>query len=214
MPIYEFECEFTGDIKEVILPLSEADNDRMFCPIHCRPYVEEYKEKFVTNMGRRFPLHSAVKIWSLPARTDLGAPTRVFINNRTGEIFTPISKSDQAPIGYHEEQLKDSIQRSKFEKEYQRKLDATNEIVTHELESQKAAITKRRHDDINSRMNAVQRETDPVTGKEVEYTLDHRDKEVLKKAMNRTKKKKFRPRTSDFKFAVNHNNRNNLDEVK
>lgn len=200
MPIYEFECPIHGRF-EKILSLSDADIPSVFC-------------EHSTAANRIKCGMSSVRCWSLPARTDLGAPTRVFINNRTGEMFTPISKYDQAPRGYHEEQLKDSIQRSKFEKEYQRKLDATNEVVTHELESQKAAITKRRHDDINARMNAVQRETDPVTEKEVEYTLDHRDKEVLKKAMNRTKKKKFRPRTSDFKFAVNHNDRNNLGEVK
>lgn len=214
MPIYQYECEITKEVIEEIVSLSLADQMEIDCPIHCRKFIEKASDSFRTNLERTHPIHYAHKIWSLPARTDLGAPTRVFINNRTGEMFTPISRFDQPPKGYREEQLKDSFQRTKFEKEYQRKLDATNEIVTHQLESQKAATTKNRHDDLNARMNAVQREIDPVTGEQVEFTLDHREKEVLKKAMNRTKKKKFRPRSSDFKFAINHNDRSNIDEVK
>lgn len=202
MPIIEYKC-LEGHITEVIYHLSDY------------PYPEKIGcEDCAIFCGS---VEFAEKIWSLPGNIQIGAPTKVFINNKTGEIFTPFSKYDRPPSGYHEKELKSPIERSKFEKEQQRRTDAENQLTSHVLDSMKSEARKNRHDNLKSRMNAIQREeVEKPDGKKevVEFTLDHRDKALLSKAMERSKKKPKKEKKTDVKFAINHYNPSNMDQVK
>ena len=206
MPIYEYMCEATGEIFEWIRPISESEIKRQTCPVH---FVENHKE------GKDY--HDVIRIWSLPGNIQIGKPTRMFINNKTGEPFSPISQYDKPPKGYHEIELRSPTERSKFEREQQRRIDGQNQFTSHMLDSMKSEARNKRHDDLKARMNAVQKEE--FTNKEgktetVEFTLDHKDKALLEKAMKRSRKKPMKEKKSDVMLAVNHYNPSNMDEVK
>lgn len=208
MPIYEFECKVTGETIEKLFSLSQAHVTLMKCPIHS---VNDCVKK-------NLPMaHLAQRIWSLPGNIQIGSPTKIFINNKTGEIFTPFSKHDKPPNGYHEKELKSPIERSKFEKEQQRRADAENQLTSHVLDSMKSEARKNRHDNLKAKMNAIQREeVERPDGKKevVEFTLDHRDKSLLNKAMQRSNKKPKKEKKTDVKFAINHYDPSNMDQVK
>lgn len=217
MPIYQYSCEITGQVVEQILPLEFADYIEIDCPIHCRKSIEADGEGFKTHLEKTHPMHYAQKIWSLPGNIQIGSPTKIFINNKTGEIFTPFSRHDKPPNGYHEKELKSPIERSKFEKEQQRRADAENQLTSHVLDSMKSEARKNRHDNLKAKMNAVQREEieGPDGKKEtIEFTLDHKDKSLLNKAMQRSNKKPKKEKKTDVKFAINHYNPSNMDQVK
>lgn len=186
MPIYEFECKIHGKF-EVLLALNLLDSVKMgyTCPIiKCIELCE--------------------RIWSAPANIQIGKPTRVFQNPSNGKTIVASSDYDKPPFGYIETQLKGPVERSKFEKEEQRKLDITNEIVTRQLEDTRLATKKNRHDDIKANMSRLAAESDNPSGAEA----------FIKSAMNRKKKSKHGARKSEVKLAVNHNNANNLSEAK
>ncbi len=194
MPIYEFECAKHG-VFERILPISFANQktsecDEPDCLISCE------------------------RVWSRPGNIQIGQPTRMFINQKNGEVFSPFSRFDKPPAGYKEIELKGPTERSKFEKEQQRRTDAQNQYTSHMLDTLKNESRKRRHDDLSAKMNAVQREVDPATGETVEFTLETRDKELLKRTMNRTKKRPAREKKSEMMLAVNHFDKNNMDQMK
>lgn len=198
MPIYEFECPVHG-IFEVIADLKFCDIKYAKCTIN-----ETCAE-------------ICIKVWSIPGNIQIGSPTKVFVNNKTGEIYTPFSRYDKPPSGYHEQELRNPIERSKFEREQQRRVDAENQLTSHVLDSMKSQARKNRHDNLKARQNAVQRETyTDHEGKEqkVEFTLDHKDKELLNKAMERSKKKPRKEKKSDVMLAINHYNPSNMDQIK
>lgn len=200
MPIYEFECPVHG-IFETILPLISSELKL----IQCGWAVDR----------NNFCYEAATKVWSIPAGDlSIGKPTRIFINERTGEPFSPLKPYDKPPRGYREVELRNPSERSKFEKEQQRRIDVQNQLTSHILDSMKSEARKNRHDNLNAKMNAIQREKDPVTGETVEFTLDYKDKALVKKAMERSKKKKVKEKTSNAVIAINHYNSSNLDEIK
>lgn len=198
MPIYEYECPIHGKI-EKCLPLSYSNVKDIPCTkdIDCEERAE--------------------RIWSLPGNIQIGSPTKMFVNNKTGEVYSPSTKFDKPPKGYHEIELKTPIERSKFEREQQRKADAENQLTSHVLDSMKSEARKKRHDDLKSRMNAIQKETViNREGKEetLEFSLDHKDKQLLSKAMERSKKKPRKEKKTEVKLAINHYNPSNMDQVK
>lgn len=200
MPIYEFECS-EGHKIEKIFNISECP-DKIPCE-DCSMFggSMEFMEK----------------VWSVPGNIQIGQPTKMFINTRTGEPFAPMSRYDKPPSGYKEIELRNPIERAKFEKEQQRRTDASNQFTSHMLDSLKSEARKNRHDNLNSRMNAIQREefVDKDGKTQVqEFTLDHKDKELVKKAMERSKKRSRREKKSNVMIAANHYDKNNLDEIK
>lgn len=197
MPIYEFECPKHGII-ERIFPLKLANIIECFCMVdNCKLMAQ--------------------KVWSLPGNIQIGQPTKMFINTKTGEPFAPMSRYDKPPKGYKEVELRNPIERAKFEKAQQQRVDAQNQVTSHVLDSMKSEARKNRHDNLNARMNAIQREEfvdkDGKTRVE-EFTLDHKDKELIKKAMNRNKQKDRKEKKSNVMIAANHYDNNNLDEIK
>lgn len=200
MPLYEYECP-AGHITEKLFPINNSPV-QIDCP-RCWDWGREIK--------------TADKIWSVPGNIQIGLPTRIFMHHKTGEVFTPFSRFDKPPAGYIEKELKDPIARSKFEKEQQRKVDAENQLTSHVLDSMKSQARNNRHDNLKAKMNAIQRET--ITNREgkeetIEFTLDHKDKQLINKAMERSKNKPRKEKKTEVKLAINHYNPSNMDQVK
>lgn len=203
MPIYEFTCPVHGRF-ETIFKLSVYNEIKE--GIMCGRLLDLGEELYCGEV--------AEMVWSVPANINIGKPTKVFINNKTGDVFTPAKDSDRVPRGYHVRELKNPIERSRFEKEQQQMVDGRNQFISHQLDTLKSEARKNRHDDLKAKMNAMQVEKDPATGETVRYSLDHKDKALLEKAMNRSRKKKAREKKSEVMLAVNHQDAGNMDEVK
>lgn len=202
LPIYQYKCVLSEEIIELILPLSDSDRRRVVCPIH---YPSQFTSERKNIIEINYSLyHDAEKVWSAPANIQIGKPTRVFQNPSNGKTIVASSDYDKPPYGYIETKLSGPIERSRFEKEQQAKLDITNEIVTHQLETTREATKKNRHDDIRANMSKLAAESDNPSGAEA----------FIKAAMNRKKKPKHGPRKSEVKLAINHNNSNNMSEAK
>lgn len=191
MPIYVYECDETGERFEEIHSLDFADIQKVRCKFH--------KEglRIITDK------HLATKVVAAPANIQLGKPTRVFINPGNGKTQIAISEHQPAPWGFQEVLLRDPIERAKFEKSEQQRLDVTNEIVTHQMETAKAESTKARHADINANMGTLAADSDNPTAAEA----------LIKAAMSRPKKKKAGPRKSEGILAVNHMDSSNMQDV-
>lgn len=200
MPIYEFECPVHGRFEKILTITEGANRVSIIC---------------LQQDEKGYCLKDAEKVWSIPAGDlSIGKPTRMFINVRTGEPFSPMSSYDKPPKGYREIELRNPAERSRFEKEQQRRVDAENQLTSHILDSMKSEARQKRHDNLNARMNSVQKEENPITGQVEEFTLDHKEKALVKKAMERSKTKKPKEKKSNVILAVNHYNKSNLDEVK
>jgi hypothetical protein len=213
MPLYEFECP-AGHITEKIFSIKDCPNI-----IDCS-YKVDRKIQSVSGTNKSIVMDCllpAEKIWSIPGNIQLGEPTKVFVNNKTGDVFTPATKSDRPPKGYHEKELKGPIERTKFEKEQQHRVNGRNQFMSHHLDLLKSEARKNRQDDTKARMNAIQREevVNPQSGKTetIEYSLDHKEKALLKKAMERSAKKPMKEKKSEVKLAVNHSNTSNMADI-
>jgi hypothetical protein len=221
MPIYEYQCVKNPEhIFEKFYKLEDSDRKYVQCSIcfsiKCKEHgVENPTDANISLRSMiyvRTPL--AERIWSIPGNISIGKPTRVFIDQRTGQTFTPTSEYEKAPRGCREIELKNPIERSKFEHEQQTITDAKNEVISHSLNSMREEATRKRHDDLKARMNTIQRDIDPISGEEVRYSLDEKSKDLLKKSMNRSNQKKEKIKKSDVMLAINHTDRSNLTEVK
>lgn len=180
MPIYEFKCSITSEVREVILLLNESNIKYISCPIH-KNAVDG---------------HIAEKIWSLPAYPSHAPSTIIYRNPKTGEVRTAVLRNEKAPDGFIKEELKTPFERSRVERELQTRDDVENEIVTERRRFMKSESTKNRHDDANANMSR----------------FDSQTQNLLKAAMKRNKKKDIPKKKSEFHFAVNHMEKNNLDK--
>lgn len=191
MPIYEFECT-NGHITETIV-LSNYLSDHILCP-----HIEKETEAGTTRCSL-----PAYRIWSKPANIQIGKPTIVFENPQTGQTQIATFEHQETPRGFIKRELKGTFERSTFEKSEQRRLDATNEIVSHELEMSKEAARKARHNEINANMSSLAAESDNPSGAE----------HLIRSALNRPKRNKIKPRRSEGILAVNHMDQSNLKDV-
>lgn len=202
MPIYQYQCKITGEIKEEILSLSNANLQEIICPIHCRAFVEETKDSFKTNVKLAHPLHYAERIWSLPAYPSHGKPTVIFKNNKTGETEVALYENQQAPHGFVKEELKTPHERSRFEKEQNQKQYVEDEYKTEERRFAVDYTRKQRHDDLKSKMSTITSKADNPAAAEA----------LLNAAMMRNRNKKVSRKQTDIKLAVNHVDQSNLDK--
>ncbi len=186
MPIYQYECCLTGEIGEVIFPISEANKKYITCPTH-------------KNSVDR---HVAEKIWSLPTYPSHGKPTVIYRNPLTGDTRVAILENQQTPDGYEKIELKTPMARSAAEKQMQERNSAEDEYVTERNRYLKEATQKNRHDDLKARMGTLTKDSDNPSA-----AID-----LLKAGMNRNRKKKLPPKKTEFHFAVNHENKSNLDK--
>lgn len=185
MPIYQYECPIHG-IFEEILPISKCDLKQIQCGFKNNVYCYKIAEK----------------IWSLTTYPSHGAPTVIYKNPRTGEIRTAILKNQQTPAGYERIELKTPFERTKAEKEMQETANAENEYVTERNRYLKEETQKNRHNDLKARMGTITKDSDNPSAAA----------DLLKAGMTRNRKKKLPPKKTEFHFAVNHNDRGNLDK--
>lgn len=193
MPIYEFECPVHGRF-EMLFHLFEYDivKDGLPCALD-----------FDCN-------ETAEKIWSLPGNIQIAPPTRVFINTTTNQAQVAVSKYDKPPAGYIEKELKDPIQRSKFEKEDNARVHIQDEVDTYNMDQRRQSHQKLRHDELKSKINSLQTEVHPDTGEQIKHFLEPKTKSMLKDAMQHSSKKRVPKKETVRKLAVNHYNSSNL----
>jgi hypothetical protein len=197
MPIYQFACNINGEIAELILPVSMADIREISCPIHAADFhlggSVEYQ-------------HKAEKIWSAPALTSglsTNTPTVIFRNpNNPSDIRVAVHKGQETPHGFVKEELKTTMERSRVEKELRTIQEAQNDFDTAKREFAVDYVRKERHADLNAKMNSLVKDSENP----------EQAKALLKAGMNRNNKKRVPKKKTEFHFAVNHSDRNNLDK--
>jgi|SRR5215831_14574004 len=145
----------------------------------------------------------AEKIWSSPANIQIAKPTRIFVNPKTGETIMALTQYQRAPAGFVDKELKGPIERSKFEKAEQVKTDIINQAMTLERQEKLDATTNLRHKELEASMSKICAESDNPAATE----------RILRKAMNRSKQKRIKPRKSNVQLAVNHQDKSNLQDT-
>jgi hypothetical protein len=198
MPIYEYECEKTGEVFELIWKSWKgyALQQKVACQLHN-------------------DIHAAEKIWSLPGNKNLqcAEPTIVFKNPRTGEMQVATHKNDQPPIGFEKVELRGPIERSRFEKEASERKHVEDELTTEKLKQGREQTAKNIHDDIKARMNSQTNKIyNPETKQEENVTWDERTKGLMKLSMQHTRKKheKIKPKRTNVRLEINHTDSSNL----
>lgn len=186
MPIYEFICYDHGRF-ERIFPISEYENIKY--GTLCGLVLIDDGESFGQCTG------FSERVSSIPANINIGKPTIIFRDPKTGRTELAASDYDTPPQGYIKELLSNPIERSKYEREEQKRVDLANEIVSEKMKQDHAETRKNRHADIESRMNDF-----PNDG----------TREFLRKAMARKSKRKFPEKKSQVKLTVNHTDSSNL----
>lgn len=197
MPIYEFECPIHGRFEQIL--------NKNLSEIQCGFRGE--------GENRIYCYKICEKVWSLPGNIQIALPTRVFINPRTNQAQVAISQYDKPPVGYIEKELKDPIQRSKFEREDNARVHIQDEVDTYKMDMRRQAHQKLRHDEITAKMNSLQTEVHPDTGEQIKHFLEPKTKSMLKDAMQHSSKKRVPKKETVRKLAVNHYNSSNLADA-
>jgi len=174
MPIYEYQCPVHGIFDRLRLITENTTKSICLLDEDCTKLCE--------------------KIWSKPANINIGKPTIVFHNKLTGETETAVNDFDQPPFGYVREELKNSIERSKFEKEESFRKNVENEVISEQTYLNREAITKERQANIRAKMGSY----------------DHQTQALLNAAMERTRNRKFKPKKTEVRFDVNHRDQSNM----
>lgn len=140
------------------------------------------------------------KIWSKPANISLGEPSIVYKNPETGETQIAVNKNEPPPRGFEKIELRNPIERSKFEKEENEKYSARNRQLVAEREFNSEQMKKNRRDDVKAKLSdiAAHSENPNVT------------ENLMRASMNRKNKKRKVETETNFRFAVNHSDSTNL----
>jgi hypothetical protein len=184
MPIYEFSCPIHGRFE---LWFSLSDCERIQNGIPCK--FESCKER-------------AEKEWSQVTYPSHGLATTIFRNPRTGDIRTAVMRNQETPAGYVREDLKTPMDRSRVEREMQNNANEENEYVTERNRYLKEETQKNRQADLKARLGTITKDSENPSA--AAY--------LVKKAMLRNRKRKLPPKKTEFHFAVNHQNKSNLDK--
>lgn len=188
MPLIEYECPNCFSIIEKLYKLVEY------------PYPETIECLYC--LGDNGGTVLASIIWSKPATNQIGKPTIVFTNPRTGESQIATSQYDSPPPGFVKEELKGSIERSKFEQQ-QNRINAEQDDIYNETIRQKREEFKKNHIDlINQHMS------DDVASSDNPALAEG----LMKKAIERIRKKPAlkKKRRTEFTFDINHKDKSNL----
>jgi hypothetical protein len=190
MPIYTLECGKCGkkveelyNSRKSFLEDLEATIDHSQFGASCGGYMFE--------------------VWSKPANISLGKPTIIFKNPLTGAKQVATSINEKPPKGFIREELKNPIERARFEKEEASKQKIENEITTYTLEENKKLTRNARHDDIAANLSNIARESHNPSAAE----------SLLKASLNRSKKKRLPPKRTEFHLKINHQDSSNIDKA-
>jgi hypothetical protein len=187
MPIYEFICADNHKIEKymTLQELNTIDYRDLICPF----VIGTRNANF--NILCALPLE---KIHSTFNTTQVGKPSIVFRNRKTGEIQVASSEHEQAPYGFVKEELKTPFERSRFEKEYNKKMSEQDDVQT-EMRRQKMADNQKLRQDRN------RKNLSKIAGKADNPSAA---KSLMRKAMERNRKRERVPKKkSNFRFEVN-----------
>lgn len=190
MPIYEFECIYGCGKFEKILPKSEASTRSIRCELP------------ISGLHNIVIAHSAEKVWSMPANIQIGKPTIVFVNPQTGAAQVATSQYDSPPPGYVKEEIKGSIERSRFEKQQNAINAIEDDIYNESIRQKREEARKHIIDDTmaNMEIDAAKTENPEATRQLTKKAIEHiRNKPSLKNK-----------RKTQFVLDVNHLDNSNL----
>jgi hypothetical protein len=196
MPIYEFECKM-GHRLEIYMTVEEMEAVKE-TGIQCTGQPRGYAHL----TGDEFGNGRAYKVWSSFNTTQIGKPTIAFVNPQTGEARIAVHPHEQPPAGFVKEEIKGSIERTRFE-QTQNAIHAEQDAIYNEQIRQKreefksthiAAIKSHLADDAASSENPAATES------------------LMNAAIERIRKKDPLPkkRKTEFKLDVNHIDKSNL----
>lgn len=197
MPIYTFECKLHGRF-EKIFPIRELERLK-------KEGIECELNKgtgFAHLTGDGFGNGRAYLVPSLPANIQIGQPTIIFKDLRTGKAQVATSKYETPPPGFVKEEIRGSIERTKFENEQNKLASFEDEVYNTNREIERELLRKHIIDDANANMNS-----DAAKSDNPEAT-----KHLMKKAIEHIQKKpKLRKkRKTEFRLDVNHLDKSNL----
>lgn len=197
MPIYTFECRLHGRF-EKILPISKYDEIKKK-GIEC----ELAKDTgFAHLTGDGFGNGRAYLVPSLPANIQIGAPTIVFKNPQTGMAQIATSRYDSPPPGFIKEEIKGSIERTKFENEQNKLASFEDDVYNTNREIERELLRKSIIDDANANasIDAANSDNPSATEHLMKKAIEHiRNKPTLRKK-----------RKTEFRLDVNHLDNSNL----
>lgn len=147
-------------------------------------------------------IHAADKVWSLPANIQIGAPTIAFVNPKTGVAQIATSRYDQPPPGYIKQEIKGSIERTKFE-------NLQSEIHAREDDIYNENIRQKREDARRNLIDDIKANTSSDADKSDNSIAT---KQLMNKAIEHIRNKPAVPkkRKTEFRFDVNHKDKSNL----
>lgn len=176
IPIYEYQCPTHGRFEKLL------------------PLIPYGKKKTIPCVLTIDCSRQAEKIFSIPANISIGKPTIIFRNPQTGEAEVATMDNDQPPYGYIREELRNPIERSKFEKEETTKKSVENEFHSEAVYRDRERKTKERQAEIRAKMSSY----------------DSQTQSLLTAAMERTRARPFKPKKSEVRLDVNHKNASNM----
>lgn len=182
MPLYEYEC-LSGHRQEKYFNISNFP-DKIICETCAKIYEFEVYAK---------------KVWSLPANIQIGKPTIVFTNPSTSESRVAISENESAPPGFIKNELKSSIERTKFENVQNEIYRQQDEIYNEGLKQDRELFRKERTNQLNAEMSSIVAQSDNPSATE----------SLMKAAISR-KRKPLKKRKTQFALEVNHLDKSNL----
>jgi putative FmdB family regulatory protein len=191
MPIYEYECPTHGKF-ERLRPI-HVDSSKALC----------YDDGC---------MNDCEKVFSQFSTLSNSKSTVYFENPQTHEVRLAASDYDSNPVGFEKKEAKGLGGRLKLEKDLQKQ---DSEIQKGRYYSQvmtKNILTNKRHDNIKANFNTVHKIIDEDTGQQTgTYTYDDQTKDLMKQAMNRSKKTEPRFKQRDMIFDVNHKDKSNRE---
>jgi hypothetical protein len=186
MPIYELECAKCGVVEEVYYSSYKTYQEDAEATID--------HSQFGASCGGYMTM-----IWSLPANLQIGKPTIVFKDPKTGDAIVAVHPHQPTPEGYIKEEIKGSIERSKFEIQQNKLHHEKDEIYNLTAQMQRDEVRKANHDQVKAELNAIADSSDNPLA----------TKELMKAALNRPARE-LKKRKTEFKLDVNHLDKSNL----
>jgi hypothetical protein len=199
MPLYEFECAM-GHRFEKLFPISKLEEvKKNGIPCEGGYQSPQGTAHFV---GEEFGNGRAYLVPSRVANIQIGQPTIVFKDPRTGVAQIATSRYDSPPPGFIKEEIRGSIERTKFENEQNKLASFEDEVYNTNREMERELLRKSIIDDTNANasIDAAQSDNPSATEHLMKRAIEHiRNKPKLRKK-----------RKTEFRLDVNHLDKSNL----
>jgi hypothetical protein len=183
MPIREYRCLKTNESFEVVEIVVKNPEQTIICKLHCD----------LDGTYSCLPHHAELQISSFNT-TQIGKPSIVFRNPKTGEIQNASFEHQPVPAGFVKEELRNPAERTKFEKEYNQKMAQQDDIVTEMRRQKMDENQKSRQDKNKANLSKIAARSDNPSA----------TKSLLRSAMTRNRKRERVPKKkTNVHFDVN-----------